>query len=56
MVASVVKNPTMIRVTLLCGRALSELALWRLLRVSQLKPHQSSSISACGLEDPNPVK
>ena len=31
-VASVVKNPTMIRVTLLCGRALSGRALWRLLK------------------------
>ena len=31
MVASVLKNPTMIRVTLLCGRVLSERALWRLL-------------------------
>ena len=31
MVASVVKSPAMIRVTLLCGRALSERALWRLL-------------------------
>ena len=28
-VASVVKNPTMIRVTRLCGRALFERALWR---------------------------
>ena len=32
MVASVVKSPTMIRVTLLCGRAFSERALWRLLK------------------------
>ena len=31
MVASVLKTPTMIRVTLLCGRALSERALWLLL-------------------------
>ena len=31
MVASVVKAPTMIMVTLLCGRALSGRALWRLL-------------------------
>ena len=30
MVASVVKRPTMIRTTLLCGRVLSERALWRL--------------------------
>ena len=29
MIASVVKNPTMIRVTLLCGRVLSGRALWR---------------------------
>ena len=29
MVASVVKSPTMIRVTLLCGRLLSGRALWR---------------------------
>ena len=33
MVASVVKDPTMIRVTLLCGRVLSGRALWRLLSV-----------------------
>ena len=32
MVASVVKNPTMIRVTALCGWALSERALWHLLK------------------------
>ena len=33
MVASVVKNPTMIWVTLLSGRALSERALWLLLKL-----------------------
>ena len=31
MVASVVKGPSMIRVTLLCGRVLSGMALWRVL-------------------------
>ena len=31
MVPSVVQNPTMIRVAVLCGRALSEQALWLLL-------------------------
>ena len=31
--ASVVRNPTIIRVTLLCGRALSERALWLLLKL-----------------------
>ena len=42
MVASVVKSPTMIRVTLLCGRALSERALWLLL-ISELAQHNSGS-------------
>ena len=42
MVASVVKNPTTIRVTLLRGRALSEWALWLLLNgvhICQMSPN-----------------
>ena len=44
MVASVVKNPTMIRVTLLCGRALSGWALWRLLKNFEMQFQDVSAL------------
>ena len=37
-VASAVKKPTVIMVTLLCGRVLSEWALWLLLRIATCTP------------------
>ena len=47
MVASVVKSPTMIRVTLLCGWVLSERALWRLLVIQELNPNPAGIPTDC---------
>ena len=44
MVASVAKNPTMIRVTLLCGRVLSGQALWRLLEALEVYNRRPSDV------------